>query len=175
MLAELRGEIEGISQALSAQSTSAGLSLQFDGEGGYVEVSNCVFTKGGGTTSTSCFLLRLPFEKIFLIFGRQVPSVNLRTEFALEAWVYFDPVRNSPRHLPVIAQARTEGGDITKFVFILRLRGGPLEEEVSGSAKFEYYYWDFRMGSPSSPGFAVEMLSNPITPNGWMVRHTLPT
>mmetsp|Transcript_8078 Transcript_8078/g.21336 ORF Transcript_8078/g.21336 Transcript_8078/m.21336 type:complete len:855 (-) Transcript_8078:149-2713(-) len=134
VLRQWREKIESVKETLAAQDASAGLSLQFDGLGGYLEV----------------------------------PTVNLRTEFAIESWIYFDPVRSDRRNLPVIAQARTEGGDLNKFVFVLRLRGGPSAEEESANPDYQYYYWDFKMGSPSSPGYAVEMQSNPIRPSGWM-------
>eukprot|EP00297_Palpitomonas_bilix_P005394 CAMPEP_0113893688 /NCGR_PEP_ID=MMETSP0780_2-20120614/16247_1 /TAXON_ID=652834 /ORGANISM="Palpitomonas bilix" /LENGTH=841 /DNA_ID=CAMNT_0000884037 /DNA_START=85 /DNA_END=2610 /DNA_ORIENTATION=+ /assembly_acc=CAM_ASM_000599 len=95
------------------------------------------------------------------------PAVNLRTDFTMEAWVYFDPTKHDHAALPVISQARVVGADDTKFVFQLKLRGGPRSVEQEGTGEYLYYFWDFRMGSPESPGYAVRLWGSEYQPRGW--------
>mmetsp|Transcript_3985 Transcript_3985/g.7612 ORF Transcript_3985/g.7612 Transcript_3985/m.7612 type:complete len:602 (-) Transcript_3985:761-2566(-) len=97
----------------------------------------------------------------------EIPSVNLRNSFTIEFWAYFDPNSNNRLQLPVISQARIPGGDDTKFVFQIKLRGGPREKELEGNGHYDYYFWDARMGSPESPGYAVRLWGNHMNHNGW--------
>uniref|UniRef100_A0A7S3DK73 LamG-like jellyroll fold domain-containing protein n=1 Tax=Palpitomonas bilix TaxID=652834 RepID=A0A7S3DK73_9EUKA len=97
----------------------------------------------------------------------EIPTVNLRKSFTIEFWAYFDSSSNNRGMLPAIAQARVPGSDDTKYVFQIKLRGGPREKEASGATNFDYYFWDARMGSPDSPGYAVRMWGNHFVPTGW--------
>eukprot|EP00297_Palpitomonas_bilix_P004574 CAMPEP_0113879784 /NCGR_PEP_ID=MMETSP0780_2-20120614/7425_1 /TAXON_ID=652834 /ORGANISM="Palpitomonas bilix" /LENGTH=680 /DNA_ID=CAMNT_0000866393 /DNA_START=73 /DNA_END=2115 /DNA_ORIENTATION=- /assembly_acc=CAM_ASM_000599 len=95
-------------------------------------------------------------------------SISLLGDFTLEVWVNFDPAKHHHLQLPVISQARVAGVDATKFVFQLKLRGGPSSAEETRTGEFNYYFWDFFMGSSDLSGTAVHLFGNEFQPRGWM-------
>jgi len=104
----------------------------------------------------------------------ELPPVNLRTTFTMEGWFYFNPAENDHLALPVVSRAKiftpedSKGPDHDKFVFILRLRGGPKEEEKKRTGKYTAYFWNFIMGSRGEPAVAVRLQTDNFMPAGWM-------